>query len=226
MCPRAQDKNRGPKPTRVDPSHILDAAEEVFSQDGLRGASLRAIATKAGCDPALIYYHFDSKEAMLSALLERSMPGLVEDIEALADPADTRPTSLRIWEILRVYKRHIGHHSGLRAVIRGEMARGAEGIREMMFTRVRRLGGHVWSILRQGIERGELRPDLPVELGTFFLIRMYLELQDLIPVMAVPLMGKPPEELLPQAELAWFRFYWRGAAADPDAPLPELPPID
>ena len=47
-------KSRGPKPTKVDPDQLLDAAQAVFAEDGLRAASLRAIARRAGCDPALI----------------------------------------------------------------------------------------------------------------------------------------------------------------------------
>jgi AcrR family transcriptional regulator len=209
----------------VEPSHILDAAEEVFSREGLKAASLRAIAQKAGCDPALIYYHFDSKEAMLGALLMRSMPAMAEDMRVLADPADARPMPLRIWNILQIYKRHTGHHCGLRAVIHGEIARGAEGIRDLMVNQIRKVAESVWAILRQGIERGELRPDLDVEITSIFLARMYLDLLDLVPVMAAQLIGRPAEELLPKAEISWFHFFWRATAVHPDAPIPDLPPI-
>lgn len=73
---------------------ILDAAETVFAEAGFAGASMRAIAQRAGVNQPLIHYHFESKDrlyaevidrragdingrraAALDALIERSAPG-------------------------------------------------------------------------------------------------------------------------------------------------------
>ena len=216
-------RHRGPKSTPVDPNQILDAAEEIFSQKGLQAASLRSIAQRVGCDPALIYYHFDSKEAMFLALLDRCLPPLAGDLERLGLPSHDAPTSLRIWEVLQIYRRHLGQHVGLREVVRGQMIRGAEGLQEKLAERIRATSGKVWNILRQGIEKGELRSDLPVELVAFFLIKLYLEILDIIPTMAPRVAGIPVDQALSSAERAWFELYWRGIAADPLAPLPPLP---
>jgi AcrR family transcriptional regulator len=55
---------------------ILDAAREVFEADGLDGASLRAIAAKAGYTPAALYFHFPSKEAIYAEVLRESLANL------------------------------------------------------------------------------------------------------------------------------------------------------
>jgi AcrR family transcriptional regulator len=55
---------------------ILDAAREVFAEEGLEGASLRAIATRAGYAPAALYFHFDSKEAIYAEVLRASLASL------------------------------------------------------------------------------------------------------------------------------------------------------
>jgi len=55
---------------------ILDAAREVFASEGLEGASLRAIATRAGYTPAALYFHFDSKEAIYAEALRDSLASL------------------------------------------------------------------------------------------------------------------------------------------------------
>ena len=60
---------------------ILDAARKVFEQEGLDGASLRAIATEAGYTPAALYFHFDSKEAIYAEVLRASIARLQEDVE-------------------------------------------------------------------------------------------------------------------------------------------------
>ena len=55
---------------------ILDAARQVFAEEGLDGASLRAIALRAGYTPAALYFHFDSKEAMYAEVLHGSLVAL------------------------------------------------------------------------------------------------------------------------------------------------------
>jgi AcrR family transcriptional regulator len=55
---------------------ILDAAREVFAAEGLEGASLRAIATRAGYTPAALYFHFESKEAIYAEVLRGSLAAL------------------------------------------------------------------------------------------------------------------------------------------------------
>lgn len=55
---------------------ILDAAKLVFAQEGLEGASLRAIAERAGYTPAALYFHFESKEAIYAEVLRASLGAL------------------------------------------------------------------------------------------------------------------------------------------------------
>jgi AcrR family transcriptional regulator len=218
--PSAPPKQRGPKGHKVTTDQILEAAARVFADQGLHAASLRAIAKEAGCDPALIYYHFDSKEDMFMALLDRCVPALSEALTRLAREEDRRPTPYRLRECLALYRQHLGHHAGLRSVIRGELARGAEGLQERIADRMRANSQALWTILRQGIAREEIRPDIPVEITGFFFIKLYLEILDILPVMAPRIAGVPGDEAVAQAERAWMTTYWRGIAADPLKPLP------
>jgi TetR/AcrR family transcriptional regulator len=54
---------------------ILNAALEVFSEQGLRGATLEKIAAEAGMSKPHVVYYFGSKDAIYTELLE----GLLED---------------------------------------------------------------------------------------------------------------------------------------------------
>jgi AcrR family transcriptional regulator len=47
-------------------AEILDAAEKVFGEDGIRDGSLRKIAELAGFSPAAIYLFFENKQDLLS----------------------------------------------------------------------------------------------------------------------------------------------------------------
>lgn len=74
---------------------ILDAAIELFSQDGFKGTSIVRIEEASGLTPGsgAIYHHFPSKEAVLRAGLERQLGRLnaLRDIQRiLLDLGDIR----------------------------------------------------------------------------------------------------------------------------------------
>ena len=218
----SRPKSRGPKPTKVDPDQLLDAAQSVFAEDGLRAASLRAIARRAGCDPALIYYHFASKEALFTALLQRRFPLLLQDMKRVADKHDVRPTAERLWAVLLVLHHHLKDDPGIRAMIRGELVRGVDGLAALIEEQIRPMVLSVRSVFDQGLARGELRPDLQPLLATFFLVRMQLEILDLLPAVLPHLVNLGPESMVVNGMRAWFDLFWRGIARDPFAPLPIL----
>ncbi len=63
-------------------TRILDSAKRLFAEQGLEGASLRAIAAGAGYTPAALYFHFDSREAIYAELLRASLADLSAAIAA------------------------------------------------------------------------------------------------------------------------------------------------
>ncbi len=56
---------RGRRPGNVDTrAQIVRAAAAVFAEDGYGGVSLRAVARRAGVDPALVHHYFADKAAL------------------------------------------------------------------------------------------------------------------------------------------------------------------
>jgi AcrR family transcriptional regulator len=49
---------------------ILAAARKAFSERGFDGASIRAIATSAGVDPALVHHYFGNKDQLFLATMQ------------------------------------------------------------------------------------------------------------------------------------------------------------
>jgi AcrR family transcriptional regulator len=66
---------------------ILDAARQVFAEEGLEGASLRAIAVRAGYTPAALYFHFESKEAIYAEVLKSSLAALGAAVDLTVEQA-------------------------------------------------------------------------------------------------------------------------------------------
>ena len=225
MPTRHPPGTRGPKAVKIDPSVLLEAALEVFARDGLQSASLRAIARQAGCDPSLIYYHFEHKEAMFRALLEDRIPPLVADLRRLAGAGDGRGTAEKFWAALGVFHARLGASAGFRALVRGELVRGAAGIRELIAERLAEAQLAIRALFEEGVRRGDLRADLDPGLTTFFLVRMEFEILDLVPRVPLWMAGLGPDQALARAERSWFSLFWRGVAARQEEPLAFLAPF-
>lgn len=75
---------------------IIDAAEVAFAADGFSGASMKAIADAAGVASGLLHYHFDGKEGLYAAVIDRRA-GLInaERMERLAKIDVTAPNAVR-----------------------------------------------------------------------------------------------------------------------------------
>ena len=80
---------------------ILDAALAVFSEEGFSAAKMEAVANRAGLSKGAVYLYFKSKDAILEALIERSVGELARNTAkiveqfAAVDPVDTYRNLLR-----------------------------------------------------------------------------------------------------------------------------------
>ena len=79
-------------------ARILDAAEQLFAQQGIRATSLRAITREADVNLAAVHYHFGSKEGLLDAVIERQARPVNEsrlaELERLErDAGDASPSA-------------------------------------------------------------------------------------------------------------------------------------
>lgn len=82
---------------------ILDAAENLFVEQGFEGASLRSVTAMADVNIAAIHYHFGSKDALVKAVLERRLsPINQERLDRLnALEVSPRGAELQLEDILR-----------------------------------------------------------------------------------------------------------------------------
>ena len=92
-------RRQGPNATRAA---ILRAARKLFSGKGYDGASVRAVAARAGVDPALVLHFFGSKAELFSASLE--LPFRPHELEEmLAGDPDTVGRRLATFYLKRVF---------------------------------------------------------------------------------------------------------------------------
>ena len=78
--------------TPATKERIMDVAEGLFAEKGYAATSLRDITGEAGTNLASVNYHFQSKEGLLSAIIDRFVGpvnrGRLEALEALEAEAD------------------------------------------------------------------------------------------------------------------------------------------
>ena len=70
-------------------AEIVDAAERVFSEDGLRNGSLRRIADLSGYSTAAIYKFFDSRQHLVAETLNRRADEYLGELRRAAESAGT-----------------------------------------------------------------------------------------------------------------------------------------
>ncbi|MDG1418363.1 MAG: TetR/AcrR family transcriptional regulator [Maricaulis sp.] len=80
---------------------ILDAALAVFSEEGFSAAKMDTVAKRAGLSKGAVYLYFKSKDAILEALIERSVGDMARNADrvveqfAAVDPVETYRNLLR-----------------------------------------------------------------------------------------------------------------------------------
>jgi AcrR family transcriptional regulator len=88
----APDSSPGSRGSTVD--RLIEVAERLFAERGLDGVSLRQIATEAGTsNNSAVRYHFGSKDALVTAIIEYRLPLIIQRRELLSarsDPDDLR----------------------------------------------------------------------------------------------------------------------------------------
>jgi TetR/AcrR family transcriptional regulator len=140
---------------------ILEAALEVFSQHGFRGATLDQIAEVAGLSKPNLLYYFASKEAIHGALLSGLLVTWLDPLRAL-DP-DGDPVAELLGYVRRKLElsRDFPRESRLFA---NEMLQGAPRIRAAIEGELRDLVHEKSAVLLRWMDEGRLAPVHPVHL--------------------------------------------------------------
>ena len=65
-------------------NEILDVAEALFNEKGYDGTSTNDILKKIGVARGTLYYHFESKEAILDGIIDRYNKKVIEGAQTIA----------------------------------------------------------------------------------------------------------------------------------------------
>lgn len=134
---------------------LLEAAETVFTREGLAGARTEEIARLAGANKAMVHYYFDTKEKLYEAVLHRFLSQfreqVLEPIKSGATPTD----SLFIY--VDGHMEFLVRHPNFPRLVQREMMTGGPRMRHLIEHFQGPLSRALRKVLRAGIRCGEFR---------------------------------------------------------------------
>ncbi|WP_374395812.1 TetR family transcriptional regulator C-terminal domain-containing protein [Tabrizicola sp.] len=140
---------------------ILDAALEVFSQHGFRGATLDQIAEGAGLSKPNLLYYFPSKEEVHKALLTGLLDTWLDPLRAMdpkGDPLhEIMAYARRKLDLARDYPRES-------RLFANEILQGAPRMRDAIEGDLRRLVAEKAQVLTRWMDEGRIARVDPVHL--------------------------------------------------------------
>ncbi len=142
-------------------ARILQAAEEVFAEQGYRGATTAAIAERAGLPKANVHYYFGTKEALYRAVLDDILTlwlGELDRLTADSDPAEA------LADYIRAKVRHSRDRPLASRVYANEMIRGAKHTGDFLKNDLKSLVAQKSHVLESWVAQGKIEPIDPVHL--------------------------------------------------------------
>jgi AcrR family transcriptional regulator len=152
-------RTRRPPGARAD--EIVDTALPMFATRGFRGTTLAAIAAHIGITDAGLLHHFPTKSALLRAALDRHTANQLELFRDVLAPGGIEAVR-RLGGWGEVMER-TPHLLGLEIALTTEGLEPSSELHEFYTVRYKRLRRWLVRILREGIEAGDIRPDVDPE---------------------------------------------------------------
>ncbi len=145
---------------------LLDAAEQLFHERGVSRTSLQDIATAAGVTRGAVYWHFQDKVELFTAMMDRATMPLEEGLLP-REGADVPPTLADLrWGLLNVFHT-CSHSERTRRVFEIAMKK-VEFSGEMQALHARKLANHrAWRSQNEAcFQAAQKTGQLPVTMDT------------------------------------------------------------
>ncbi len=158
------DAQPDPKPSRIQQKNrkrILEAALDVFSQHGYRGATLDQIAAQSGLSKPNILYYFSGKEEIHVTLLNQLMETWLDPMRDIDPAGDPREELLRYVQRKLEMSRKYPRESRLFA---NEILQGAPRIRSHLERDLKPLFDRTAELIERWICEGRLAAVDPMHL--------------------------------------------------------------
>ena len=158
MAAPATQRRRTRRPRAEREAEILEAARTVFAEQGYAAAAVAEVAARAGVVEGTVYAYFDSKRALLIAVMKQFYEELISETERGLDTV--RGTENRLRFVIRHHLDTFARELGLCRLIVSEARPDVALYDEAILDLNRRYTGLALRVLEEGVRDGSLRSDL------------------------------------------------------------------
>lgn len=132
---------------------ILAAAAVEFAARGYAGAGVDRIARRARVNKAMIYYHFDNKLALYTAILRDVYLAVGDAVDAIvATPAEA---GAKLDALVETLVRAVDEHPHFLPILMRELAEGGAHLGRDTLALIGRIFGSVSCIIADGVREGQ-----------------------------------------------------------------------
>ncbi|HPR88257.1 MAG TPA: TetR/AcrR family transcriptional regulator, partial [bacterium] len=176
-----------------------------FIARGFDGARMQEIADRAGANKAMIYYYFDSKEALFNAIFSEAFANLVQMFTPVFAAEAVDPQEL-VPHLVHLHLDFLGKHPEVPRLILREIHSGNPVVEKLIHSHFKRFGHQVQGFrdkLAEAVAAGRIRPVDPLQ-TMWNLVALNLFIFALQPLLAAafPEVFKDSEQLLARREEA------------------------
>lgn len=149
-------------------ARVIGAAKDLFEEIGFQETTVRMLAERAGLSPGGVFTTFDDKVAILCHILGEYRASLCDQMEALT-PHLHGTVRDRLAALMRLVVSQEFARRRLVLAYVGASYSWTGRLEEEHLTLSARLAATLGAIIREGVERGEVRQDLDPDLLVAFI---------------------------------------------------------
>ncbi len=138
---------------------ILEAAREVFLEQGYAGARMQAIADRAGINKSMLHYYYRSKDKLFEGIFRTSLMQVLAPAIAVLN-ADL-PLPVKIERFVHSYVDQIVAHPHVPAFVLHELGRHPDRLKQFAGEHAPRMFPRFAAEVRKAVDAGEIHPVQP-----------------------------------------------------------------
>ena len=155
--------------SKMRQEQILDTTLEIIAEKGLAGVNTSEIAHRIGIVPSALYRHFENKEALIDALLDRTHKVLFENVKKIYLSSTGARKNLRSLFLLHI--EFIRKNPGIPKLVFSDAAVfGSPERKEKVFVIVKNYMNKITEIVEKGRLEGDFSQDISPEAVAFSMV--------------------------------------------------------
>lgn len=185
--------------TEIRQEQIITAALELIGAEGIASLSIAGIAQRVGIVPSALYRHFQSKDAVLDAILESIRYRLMGNVTEVMN--ETPGALQRLESLLMRHARLLSENRAIPYIVFSDgFFAGHPERKKKVSDIVADYLGRIQIIVEEGMRKGSIRKDVvPATISMMFLGMI-------LPVAMLSNIFKGHADLVAHAESAWPVF--------------------